>query len=67
MSLLMDKTVTPVAVHTPTSIAVLCAKQVKDGLGRNVRLGLLESVSVNEPTTWFCRMFITLMHSGSPG
>ena len=66
MRLFMDKTAKPVAVHTPAPIPIHWANQVKAGLDRDVRLGVLERVPVNEPTSWLSRMIITPKHDGSP-
>ena len=66
MRLFMDKDAKPVAVHTPAPIPVHWASQVKAGLDRDIRLGVLERVPVNEPTSWCSRMIITPKHDGSP-
>ena len=66
MRLFMDEDAKPVAVHTPAPIPVHWATQVKAGLDRDIRLGVLERVPVNEPTSWCSRMIITPKHDGSP-
>ena len=66
MKLFMDKQARPVAVHSPAPIPIHWADQVKAGLDRDVRLGVIERVPVNEPTSWCSRMVITPKHDGSP-
>ena len=62
----VDDEASPVAVHSPSQIPLHWQKQVKDGLDRDVRLGVLERVPVNDPVTWCSRMVITPKPDGSP-
>ena len=66
LRLFVDKDATPVAVHSPASVPRHWEAQVKAGLDRDVRLGVLERVPVNTPTTWCSRMIITAKHDGTP-
>ena len=66
LRLFVDKEAIPVAVHSPASVPRHWEAQVKAGLDRDVRLGVLERVPVNTPTTWCSRMIITPKHDGSP-
>ena len=61
-----DEEATPVAVHTPAKIPIHWRDAVKQGLDRDVRLGVLEKVPVNDPCTWVSRMIITPKPDGSP-
>ena len=66
LKLFIDENAKPVAAHTPFPVPIHWQAQVKAGLDRDVRLGVLERVPVNEPTTWCARMLITPKHDGSP-
>ena len=66
LRLFMDKETTPVAVHSPASVPLHWQAAVKAGLERDIRLGVIERVPVNTPTTWCSRMIITPKHDGSP-
>ena len=54
------------AVHSPSQVPLHWQQAVKDGLDRDVRLGVLERVPVNNPVTWSSRMVITAKTDGSP-
>ena len=54
------------AVHSPSQVPLHWQQAVKDGLDRDVRLGVLERVPVNDPVTWSSRMVITAKADGSP-
>ena len=56
----------PVAVHQPAQVPAHWVQDVKAGLDRDERLGVIERVPVNEPTRWCSRMIITAKHDGSP-
>jgi hypothetical protein len=59
LRLFTDESARPIAVHTPSQIPLHWRDQVKAGLDRDERLGVLERVSVNEPVGWCSRMVIT--------
>ena len=66
LRLFVDSEATPMAVYTPSPIPLHQAKDVKAGLDRDIHLGVLEPVPVNEPIAWCSRMVITPKHDGSP-
>ena len=47
-----------IAHHTPVPVAVHWQEEVKAGLYRDVRLGVLEPVPMGEPVTWCHRMVV---------
>ena len=66
LRLLVDNQATPTAVYTPSPIPHHWQERVKAGLDRDVRLGVLEKVPVNEAVRWCSRMVITAKHDGTP-
>ena len=66
LRIFVDEEARPTAVHTPSQIPLHWQQPVKDGLDRDVRLGVLEKVTVNDPVSWCSRMVITAKHDGSP-
>ena len=62
----IDHAARPVAVHTPAQIPIHWREAVKGGLDRDVRLGVLEPVPVNEPVEWCSRMVVTPKQTGEP-
>lgn len=66
MRLMVDPAATPTAHHTPIPIPVYWKKSVKDGLDRDVRLGVIEPVPVGTPVTWCHRMVVCPKKSGEP-
>ena len=61
-----DPNAKPSAIYTPSPVPRHWAEDVKAGLDRDVRLGVLERVPVNEPVTWTSRMVVTPKSDGSP-
>ena len=66
LRLFVDETAKPVAAHSPAPVPIHWAEQVKAGLDRDCRLGVIERVPVNDPVTWCSRMLITPKQDGSP-
>jgi len=66
LHLMIDPDATPVAHHTPIPVPVHWQDDVKAGLDRDVRLGVLEPVPVGEPVTWCHRMVVCAKKSGKP-
>ena len=66
LRIFVDDEARPVAVHTPSQVPLHWQEQVKAGLDRDVRLGVIEKVPVNDPVTWCSRMVITPKLDGSP-
>lgn len=62
----VDPTAKPVAVHSPAQIPLHWQDAVKGGLDRDVRLGVIEVVPVNEPTQWSSRMLVQPKPTGEP-
>ena len=60
----IDPNAKPVAVHTPIPVPLHWQEEVKAGLDRDVRLGVLEPVPVGEPVTWCHRMVICRKKNG---
>ena len=58
LHLMIDPDAKPVAHHTPVPVPIHWQEDVKAGLDRDVRLGVLEPVPVGEPVTWCHRMVV---------
>ena len=56
----------PRAIYTPSVVPLHWEEQVQRDLGRDVDMGVLEKVDVNEPVTWCSRMVVTRKHNGEP-
>ena len=56
----------PVACHKPAVVPLHWQEAVREGLERDVRLGVLEQVPLNTPVRWQSRMVCTPKHDGSP-
>ena len=52
MKLMIDPKAEPVAHHSPIPVPIHWQDEVKAGLDRDVRLGVLEPVPIGEPVTW---------------
>ena len=66
MRLFVDKQATPTAVMNHATIPLHWEKDVKAGLERDVRLGVIEKVPLNDPVQWCSRMIITPKSDGTP-
>ena len=64
LQLHVDPLAKPVVVHVPAIVPLQLG--VKEGLDRDCRLGVIEQVPMNTPTTWLHRMVVTAKHDGSP-
>ena len=42
-----------VAIHKAATVPIHWESQVKEGIKRDVDLGVLEKVPIGEPTTWY--------------
>ena len=62
----IDPQAAPTAVYTPSAVPRHWVDDVKNGLDRDERLGVIERVPVNEPVTWTSRMVVTPKTDGSP-
>ena len=65
LTLNIDPTATPKPCHTPIPIPIHWQDEVKAGLDRDVRLGVLEQVPLGTPDTWCHRMVICTKKNGS--
>ena len=65
LSLKIDPNAAPKPCHTPITIPVHWQEEVKAGLDRDVRLGVLEKVPLGTPVTWCHRMVICTKKNGS--
>ena len=65
LSLSIDPTATPKSFHTPIPVPIYWQDEVKAGLDRDVRLGVLEKVPLGTPVTWCHRMVICTKKNGS--
>ena len=66
LRLFVDPQASPVAAYSPSIVPAHWNEEVKKGLDRDVKLGVLEPVPVNEPAKWCSRMVITPKTDGSP-
>ena len=62
----VDPAAKPVAIRTPSQVPLHWKEPVREGLERDVRLGVLEKLPENTPTEWCSRMVITPKSDGSP-
>ena len=66
LHLMINPDATPVAHHTPVPVPIHWQDEVKAGLDRDVRLGVLEPVPIGEPVTWCHRMVVCAKKNGKP-
>lgn len=64
MRLMIDPNATPTAYHSPIPVPLHWQDDVKAGLDRDVRLGVIEPVPIAEPVTWCHRMVICAKKNG---
>ena len=62
----IDPTAIPVAVHTPALTPIHWHDEIKEQLDTDVRLGVIEKVEPNTPTTWCHRAIWTRKPDGGP-
>ena len=58
--------VTPVAMHKPYRVPKHWQAQVRELLENDVKMGIIEKVPVNTPTTWLSRMVCVPKQNGEP-
>ncbi|XP_052760759.1 uncharacterized protein LOC128203366 [Mya arenaria] len=66
LQLHVDPSAPPVAVHKPALVPIHWQDKVYADLERDVRIGVLERVDSNTPTTWCSRMVVTGKADGTP-
>ncbi len=65
LRLMIDPLATPTAHHNPIPVPLHWQEEVKAGLDRDVRLGVLEQVPIGTPVTWCHRMVVCPKKNGS--
>lgn len=65
LRLMIDPLATPTAHHNPIPVPLHWQDEVKAGLDRDVRLGVLQRVPIGTPVTWCHRMVICSKKNGS--
>ena len=65
LSMTIDPDAIPKPQHHPIPVPLHWQKEVKDGLDRDVALGVLEEVPIGTPVTWLHRMVICPKKNGS--
>ena len=66
LELFIDKDAKPIACHKAAQIPIHFKKIVEEEIRRDVKLGVLEEVPRNTPTTWCSRMCIQTKKNGRP-
>ncbi|MEL6802565.1 MAG: reverse transcriptase family protein, partial [Bacteroidota bacterium] len=66
LRLMIDPDATPIAHHTPINVPIHWMDEVKAGLDRDVRLGVIQPVPVGQPVTWCHRMVVCAKKDGKP-
>ena len=66
MRLMIDPQAIPTVHHSPIPVPLHWQDEVKAGLDRDVRLGVIEPVPIGEPVTWCHRMVICAKKNGTP-
>ncbi|CAG2212522.1 unnamed protein product [Mytilus edulis] len=66
LKLHVDPNATPVAANKPALVPIHWQDKVYADLERDVRIGVLERVSQNTPTTWCSRMVVTSKADDTP-
>ena len=66
LQLFIDSAAQPVACHKAAQIPLHFKETVEKEIRRDVKLGVLEEVPPNTPTTWCCRMVIQTKKNGKP-
>ena len=66
LELFIDPTAKPIACHKPAQVPIHFKDRVEAEIRRDVRLGVLEEVPPNTPSTWCSRMCIQTKKNGKP-
>ena len=66
LQLMVDPSATRVAIHTHVPVPNYWRDDIKTGLDRDVRLGVIEPVPVGEPVKWCHRMVVCAKKNGKP-
>ena len=66
LELHVDPEAKPIAVHKPIPVSLHWQQEVKESIDRDVKLGVLEAVTVGEPVTCCHRMVTARKKNGKP-
>lgn len=66
ISIHIDPSATPTAVHTPAAIPLHWKDEIEKQLEADIKLGVIEKVEPNTPTTWCHRAIWVRKADGSP-
>ena len=66
LKLHVDPSAAPVACHRLQAVPLHWQDKVQRDLERDVKLGVLEKLPPNTPTTWLSRMVLTAKENGDP-
>ena len=66
LCLFINESAKPSAVHVLSPVPIHFRKELKAGLNRDVRLGVLERVPTNTSVTYCSRMVIATKPNGTP-
>ena len=66
LRLFVDKSASPIAALSPSKIPLHWVDAVKQGLDRDINLGVLEQVPINDPQQWCSHMVVTPKTDGTP-
>ena len=66
MKLMINPDAKPVARHSPVPVPLNWRDDVKEGLDRDVRLGVIEPVPIGEPVNWCHMMVVSAKKDGTP-
>ena len=61
----VEKEIPPVACHKPATVPLHWQQAVREGLERDIHLGVIERVPLNTPVGWQSWMVCTPKHNGT--
>lgn len=65
LNIFVDPTLKPMVVHRPAQVLIHFVDEVREGLGKGVHIGVLESVPENTLTTWCSWMCVVVKKNRS--
>ena len=66
IKLIIDPEAKPVACHKLALVPIHFQEEMKADIDRDVKLGVLEEIGLNTPTTWCSRMCIKTKKNRKP-
>ena len=63
LSLMVDPSGKPTAVHKPALVSLHFMDEVREGLEKDVCLEVWERVPENTPTTWYSQMYVVVKNN----